>query len=92
MHTQEATCESTICFISEKAVAASSIPSFQIHSHCSSARVLLNFSACETVVRLIPLPPHRRSVHHNRQASVKKEGMTFELQGLFLHRTNTSIR
>lgn len=71
----KATCDSTICFISEKAVAASSNFPFQIHSsllHCSSTP--LSFSACETVVRLSPLPPHRRSVHHNLQASVNKEG------------------
>ena len=34
----------------------------------------LRFSACETVVRLSPLPPHRCSVHHNLQGSVNREG------------------
>ena len=82
MHTQMSTCESTTCFISEKAVAASKqtlIPNTPFN--CSIPRVPpLSFSACETVVRLSPLPPQRRSVHHNLQASVNEEG--YDIRGL----------
>ena len=59
-----------------------SIPSFQITpSFAPIARVPpLSFSACETVVRLSSLPPHRRSVHHNLQASVNEEG--YDIRGV----------